>query len=194
MELSGEQIAILSDTRFLQVKNELSEIIIANLSGIERKLSELIRELPFHYPEGTFLKGGKISKGEQYRGLPYYILDYPRLFTQHDVFAFRTMLWWGNHFSCTLHLQGDLLIQRVEGIIERIGSEKNLFFCINTHPWDYHYEKDNYLPVAELTKQEILSHVSNNGFIKISDFIPVTAWSQFESFTINNFARFLGYL
>ena len=48
----------------------------------------------------------KISKGENYRGLPWVMLDYPRFFGREDVFAIRTMFWWGHAFSTTLHLKG----------------------------------------------------------------------------------------
>src|ERR1700743_3182070 len=48
----------------------------------------------------------KISRGENYRGLPWVMLDYPRVFGREDVLAIRTMFWWGHGFSVTLHLKG----------------------------------------------------------------------------------------
>ncbi|HEY4291325.1 MAG TPA: hypothetical protein VGN00_29690 [Puia sp.] len=54
--------------------------------------------LPFGSP--------KISKGENYQGLPYVMLDYPRLFGREDVLAIRTFFWWGHSFSVTVHLKG----------------------------------------------------------------------------------------
>jgi hypothetical protein len=51
----------------------------------------------------------KISKGDQYKGLPWVMLDYPRVFGKEDVFAIRTMFWWGHCFSVTLHLKGKYL-------------------------------------------------------------------------------------
>ena len=41
----------------------------------------------------------KISRGEQYLGLPYVMLDYPRIFSKENVFAIRTFFWWGNYFQ-----------------------------------------------------------------------------------------------
>lgn len=194
MDLSEEEIAVLSDTRFLVIKNELSQKVIRYLSVIERSLHRQISTLPFAYPEGTFLKSGKISKGEQYRGLPYFILDYPRLFTQKEVFAFRVMLWWGNHFSCTLHLEGNVLTERKETIIRNIADQPDLHFCVNEQPWDYQFTPDNYLRISDLTEDKMSTHIHQHGFLKISDFMSVTEWPQYESFVISNFARFLGYL
>src|SRR5438105_15186190 len=60
----------------------------------------------------------KISKGENYRGLPYLILDYPRLFEKENILAIRTMFWWGNFFSITLHLAGSYKKQHEEKCIQ----------------------------------------------------------------------------
>jgi hypothetical protein len=51
----------------------------------------------------------KISRGENYRGLPWVMLDYPRVFGREDVLAIRTFFWWGHSFSVTLHLKGSYL-------------------------------------------------------------------------------------
>jgi len=48
----------------------------------------------------------RISKGENYKGLPWVVLDYPRCFGRDDVLAVRTLFWWGHYFSVTLHLKG----------------------------------------------------------------------------------------
>ncbi|WP_421890190.1 hypothetical protein [Marinoscillum sp.] len=194
MRPTAEELDILNDQNFLKLKNSLSEKIIQYLAKIERSLAEEIKEMPFKFPEGTFLKAGKISKGEQYQGLPYFILDYPRLFTQKEVFAFRAMLWWGHHFSCTLHLQGDYLQQNKSRIIDNIFTQNALYFCVNDQPWDYHYQQNNYQQISALTKETVNQHIKEKGFLKISDYLPVTGWSEYESFALKSFARFLNYL
>lgn len=191
MDLSNEELAILKDDTFLKLKNALSEKVIKYLSEIERALHQQITQSDFPFPEGTFLKAGKISKGEQYLGLPYFILDYPRLFTKDNVFAFRSMLWWGHHYCCTLHIQGAELTNRKDEIANKIIQSKDLYFCINQHPWEYHYQKDNYLIINDINLQDIHSQIDNYGFIKLSNFIPVDLWSEYKSFTLASFARFL---
>jgi len=186
-----EELTILADEDFLKHKNSLSQKIISYMAQIERAIHRKIDELPFQFPDGTFLKAGKISRGEQYRQLPYFILDYPRLFTQKEVFAFRTMLWWGNHFSCTLHLAGNTLHKHKEQLLERILQTKDLYFCVNKQPWEYHYDSTNYLPADKLTIAQMMEHIKNNNFVKISNKISVQDWEQFEAFTLKSFERFL---
>ena len=191
MKPTDEELEILKDNHFLKVKNELSSKVIMHLSEIERALHSEIEKTNFNYPDETFIKAGKISKGEQYQGLPYFILDYPRLFKQNEVFSFRTMLWWGNHFSCTLHLSGPLLQNNKEKICVQLARMKDIYFCVNDTPWEYHYKKSNYLNINQLTKDEILNQIEENGFIKLSNYISLDLWNEYKSFTLTTFARFL---
>lgn len=192
MKPTKEELEILNNDHFLRVKNQVSEKIINYLATIERSLHTHIQQVDQEiFPEGTFLKSGKIAKGEQYKGLPYFILDYPRLFTQHQVFAFRVMLWWGHHFSCTLHLQGHPHLQQPDQLIARLANEKQLYFCVNTQPWDYHYEKTNYRLIKDLKEEHLRDHMDRQGFIKISKYIPVTSWDNFHTFTLQCFDDFL---
>lgn len=191
MKPTDEELNILNDVSFLKMKNVLTGKIIQYMSQIERALHHQIQQTDFDFPEGTFLKAGKISKGEQYKDLPYFILDYPRLFTQKEVFAFRSMLWWGHHYSTTLHLQGSFLWDNKKQIAKKIVEDKELYFCINKSPWEYHYNSDNYLLIKELDEEGIINQIEKNGFVKLSNYIPVTNWDDFSSFTVTSFARFL---
>lgn len=191
MKLTDEELSILKNKEFLILKNSVSEKVISYLAEIERALHAQVKSSAFAFPDGTFIKAGKIAKGEQYQSLPYFILDYPRLFSQKEIFAFRSMLWWGNHYSCTLHLQGSFLKQHQEKLVHNLAQANDLYFCVNDQPWDYHYEANNYQAVSELSTTDMNQLINHNGFMKISDYIPVDAWSDFKPFTLNSFARFL---
>jgi len=186
-----EELKILTDQRFLIVKQQLSDKIIAHLAEIERKLHGVLNESAFNFPEGTFIRAGKISKGENYRSLPYFILDYPRLFTKEDVFAFRTMLWWGNEFSCTLQMAGKTLEAFKSVLVESLKKEKQLLFCVHDNPWEYHYEPSNYVPIDQLSTENIENHIKTHDFIKISDKIPLNNWDEFENFSLTTWKRFV---
>lgn len=191
MTPSDEELSVLQNQEFLKLKNSVSEKVIAYLAEIERELHREINLSSFPFPEQTFLKAGKISRGEQYRLLPYFILDYPRLFSKEEVFAFRTMLWWGNHFSCTLHLAGPVLNSFRKSIISNLQKEKDLYFCVNAEPWDYHYGEENYVQIKHLDQKKIVDQIEKNGFVKISAYISISEWHDFKRFTLTSFARFL---
>ena len=62
----------------MQCLENLPTTCTATING---KPDFLPAEMLFHSP--------KISKGENYKGLPYVMLDYPRCFGKTDIFAIR---------------------------------------------------------------------------------------------------------
>ncbi len=116
IQLSSSELELVTDTSWILTKNSIIERLVQGLAG----LSEAYRPIW----EGAVLPGGpypsspKISKGENYKGLPWIVLDYPRLFGREDVLAVRTLFWWGHYFSVTLHLKGshkDALLPGLRG-------------------------------------------------------------------------------
>ncbi|MEQ8878168.1 MAG: hypothetical protein RLQ12_00975 [Cyclobacteriaceae bacterium] len=97
-------------------------------------------------------------------------------------------------FSCTLHLAGETLNIFKRTLLAGLKQEKNLFFCINDNPWEYHFEASNYMPVEKLSARVIEKHIQNNDFVKISDKIPLDNWDQFGDFSLFTLRRFLNLL
>ena len=125
----------------------------------------------------------RIFKGENYKGLPYIMMDYPRLFNKTDVFAFRNMCWWGMHYSFTLHLSGAPLNDFRNKIALNINhlEGKEVYYCINDNPWQYHYEKDNYWNMDDLLTDssfDIKENIMERDFIKLSRKIPIDSWDE----------------
>ena len=105
MDISEKELKVLQGTDFLLTKAAVLEKIYKLLEDTRSKLIKNVKSTNFSFPDGTDIVTGKISRGENYRNLPYMVLDYPTLFTNESSFSFRTMFWWGNFFSSTLHLE-----------------------------------------------------------------------------------------
>jgi hypothetical protein len=121
----------------------------------------------------------KITKGEKYRLLPYVILDYPSVFNKEDIFALRTMFWWGNFVSITLQVAGKYkqhLLERIMAGIQRDPS--GLFICINDEQWAHHFEPGNYLQAKEMTYAEINAVFRQAGFIKLAIKYELEKWNE----------------
>ncbi len=191
---SKKEITLLQDTDFLLTRQEINTKLVTLLSEVEREIHQQITLTSFSFPEKAFIQSGKISRGENYRGLPYFILDYPRLFSQREVFAFRTMIWWGHELSCTLHLAGESLNAYSTGLPGRIVGENNLYVSVNSTPWEFYFERDNYLPAKELTEEAIQNHMDSFQFIKLADRMPLEEQESFKPFILESLARFLKYL
>lgn len=112
----------------------------------------------------------KISKGENYRGLPYQVLDFPRLFGHEDIFAIRLLFWWGNCFSVTLHLSGrhqsgcrPFILQNLESL-----AQKGYYLGIHPDPWLHHFEPSTYRPLSELREEQFLELSASFPHLKIA--------------------------
>src|SRR6185369_14445953 len=106
IRLSQKELELVSNTEWILTKNEVITKAKLLLGSV---LDEQIKWLSHHkliLPSEIKESSPKISKGENYRGLPYMVLDHPRRFDKEDVFAIRTLFWWGNFFSTTLQLSG----------------------------------------------------------------------------------------
>lgn len=83
MELMCSAEVILTKNKALQKVKELME-----------EVQEEMLEYSSNFHFDVFQVSPKISKGENYLGLPYLVLDYPRNFASDNTFAIRTMFWW----------------------------------------------------------------------------------------------------
>lgn len=121
----------------------------------------------------------KISKGENYLQLPYMILDYPRCFDAENIIAIRTMFWWGNFFSITLHISGKYKKMMEQRITDRIQYlPPDYFICINENQWHHHFEPDNYVQLGSLSSNELTELILKKPFFKMAEKIPVTEWNN----------------
>ncbi len=102
----------------------------------------------------------KISKGENYNGLPYLVLDQPRLFIKEDMYAIRTMFWWGNFFSTTLLLSGKYKTQLQHRVIDSydVLKQDGYYLCINADPWEHHFESGNFAKDLQLEQNGMGIH------------------------------------
>lgn len=131
----------------------------------------------------------KISKGENYCGLPYVILDYPKYFTKHDIFAVRTMFWWGNDFSLTLHLKGKyktlfggMLIKNLEKL-----KQPGWYVQVSDNEWQHHHSSDTHRAIAGMDQNDAKTIFEEKPFIKIAYYFPLLQWEKADQLLRGSF-------
>lgn len=165
----------MADTRFFTVKRRIG----AKVQGRLQTLYEHLRARPPqdspNFPVPWWAKGGKISRGENYHGLPYLVLDYPRHFARPDVAAVRTLFWWGHGYSQTLHLQGAPLDHLRAPLLRHLGTIRasNCWVGVHPSPWEHHYGPDNYRPAAHFTTAALDEHLRTHPFVKLHARLPL---------------------
>ncbi|RZS72516.1 hypothetical protein EV199_4437 [Pseudobacter ginsenosidimutans] len=142
-------------------------------------IQQLMKELEPPLPAEVLASSAKISKGEKYEGLPWVMLDYPKYFGKDAVFAVRTMFWWGNFFSITLHLSGvykqqfrDVLLQN-----RKLLQECNFYLCVGEDEWRHDFAPTNYVSLDRLSEQAVEDILSVTDFCKLSVRIPLQMWN-----------------
>ncbi|HXL58576.1 MAG TPA: hypothetical protein VN958_20075, partial [Chitinophagaceae bacterium] len=106
VKLSKTELMLVCDEQFILTKNNIINKVYQLFGALSDHFFIGIKNTGNIFPLEVLTSYPKIYKGEQYKGLPYVMLDYPRYFVKDDAFAIRCLFWWGNFFSITLHLAG----------------------------------------------------------------------------------------
>lgn len=154
VQFSNAELDLMCDREVILTKNKVVQKIKTLLEEVQIEMNEHCKNRSELFLNDIFSIQPKISKGENYLGLPYLILDYPRFFKQANIFAIRTMFWWGNFFSTTLHLSGQFKVENTPKIIASYSLLANGKYSIgvNIDPWLHHFDSDNYNEIDSMTK------------------------------------------
>src|SRR5688572_25425075 len=107
IRLSAKEAELIGNAEIILTKNAILRKVNELLAVLQQEQRNLIMASAATLPIGVVRSSPKISRGENYKGLPYQVLDHPRVFEQENIAAVRTMFLWGNFFSVTLHLSGN---------------------------------------------------------------------------------------
>jgi hypothetical protein len=175
LALSTEELQLVSDSSIIFTKNAIINKVCALFDDLSN--SYLIETL--NAPTLSTISP-KISKGEQYQGLPYVMLDYPRLFSKKDVLAIRTFFWWGNFFSITLHLKGKYQKNCIEILLKNFETLKGNDFYVSTttNEWVHHPVIGNSLYLKNLDYSTFEKIAVEHHFLKISKTFPLVLWEK----------------
>ena len=182
IRLSQTEMELVNNADLILTKNAILKKVNELLGSLQAKQQQFLALHAAGLPVKVSGSSAKISKGENYQGLPYLILDYPRFFEHENIFAVRTMFWWGNFFSVTIHLSGIYKKDAEEKLIASYKTirEKGYYCYMNEDQWEHHFESENYRLLSEMSKDEFEKSVRENPFLKIANKIPLPEWDDAE--------------
>jgi hypothetical protein len=186
VSLSAFEQQLVTDANWILTKNRIIEkvyLLFGNLSE-QYKQEPLLQQLPAE----TLLASPKIAKGENYEGLPYVMLDYPRCFGKEDTLAIRTFFWWGNFFSITLQLKGKYLEQYAAVIQQNISktADENLWINTGDEEWMHHFRNDNMIRTTEQQQS-----ISDKKILKLAVQCKLEEWDNAETKLTDSFRLLL---
>jgi hypothetical protein len=179
--LTKEEQELAANAQVLLTKNK----IVQEVYELFGRLTEYYLVQATLLPEEVRKMHAKISKGENYLGLPWVMLDYPRHFASSNTFAVRTMFWWGHYFSVHLLLQGSYM-QMLN--VATLTSNSGWYFNNANDPWQHHFDENVVKPISTVDITSIEKQAVN-GFFKISCYLPLSEWERAEAFLKERFIQ-----
>ncbi|WP_301921740.1 hypothetical protein [Ferruginibacter sp.] len=191
--LSAKELELVCNTEWILTKHNIIQKVMVLFSQALAGMQQQTIEQKNNLPAAIFLKDPKISKGENYKSLPYVMLDYPRFFEKENTLAIRTFFWWGNFFSINLQLAGKYRTQAVPNLQENflMLQQNNYWICINNKPWEHFFEEDNFLSIRQLTMDQFTTILNRESFIKISKKQSLQHWDTVLLFIEQSFEEML---
>ena len=194
IHLSKVEKELMLNKEWIFTKQLIIEKVYKLFGELHCAFKEISENEKKFLPEYFQINSGKISKGENYEGLPYVMLDYPSLFSKENIFSVRTMFWWGNFFSITLHISGEKykLKRNFSSLLSYIH-EKNFFVCVNENEWQHDFKLSNYIPGKEIDENK-LKEISKKKFFKISKNLELSKWDNAAKFLQTSFSEIIGFI
>ena len=196
IRLSLNEMELVTNAEWILTKNGIMRKAWQMLEELQQHQQDLISTYQDKMPAEALRVPAKISKGENYRGLPYLVLDYPRFFEKENAFAIRTMFWWGHFFSITLHLSGTMKSIYLPSLLQGYKqlADDGFFIATNDKEWEHHFESDNYTLLREINEQEYRQQLYERPFIKLAQKVALDKWNDAHDLLAKYYSEVVGIL
>jgi hypothetical protein len=191
IQLSPEELILVKNAEWILTKNAIIRKVydLFGVMAVSMKIELQNNPLSPDVMETT----PKISRGENFKGLPFVVLDYPRLFNRENVFAIRTLFWWGRYFSVTLHLKG-IYKELFAGQLKKnasLLSDNDFFISSSNEEWSHELGEENYISLNRNRDFLQKKDFSRQPFLKLSAKIDLQNWNQSEELLMQIFKTIL---
>lgn len=179
IHLSANELALVQDADILLTKNGIIKKVYHLFGSLANDHRHLLGQAS-GLPKQALEAAPKIARGENYEGLPYVMLDYPRIFSRADILAIRTFFWWGHFFSVTLHVKGEYKRIFEANLKKNLPLLASQGFYISTgdDEWKHNLEEDHYSPLEQLDASLAEEILSAKEFCKLSARVSLQRWNE----------------
>ena len=183
------EMELVSSPDIILTKNAILQKIKSFFEEVQMKQQDILKKYSSPLLEEVIKISPKISRGENYKGLPWLVLDNPRHFQHNNIFAIRTMFWWGNFFSITLHVSGNNKNDLLKNLTQNASLlAKNDFYIYNgTKEWEHDIDPDSYKKLSAINEDELQKIISTNSFLKLAVKFTVESLGAVEDKLLRNY-------
>jgi len=176
--ISQPELELVMNGQWILTKTRIINKVYELFAELAEDLKVLMKDHENDLPAEIMLKRPRIFKGENYKGLPYVILDHPVIFGRQDIFAIRTLFWWGNYFSIQLQLSGTYKGKYQESILKKLSNDPGSYFvAVSEDAWDHDLLSDGYKILGKLSPADI-KNLAEKKFLKLALKFDLKDWNN----------------
>jgi hypothetical protein len=194
LRLSAEEMRLALNKDLILTKREVIKKVCQMMGMLSEQMQNHLIEMAGILPAEIISSTPKISKGEQYKEMPYVVLDYPRFFSKENVFAIRTFFWWGHYFSSTLQLKGSYQKKYSNAILSAVveGRLNDYELSVSGDEFDFDLLAGNY---QKANSVETFTTIDKNyfEFVKISRAYSINKWDEVPYRLFEDFKKYIDF-
>lgn len=185
IHFNSNERSVIQDTSFFRTKVNVSRKVQQMLHQMKKAFQEELEPSGLLMADGVDVQSGQFVKGEYLLDFPYQYLDFPKLFTQDEKFAFRTLFWWGHFMVFAWILEGRHLEHYKTNLIKAYDrfADRGLFLLLTKTPWEWRKDPEHALEFRRDNREEAIAAIKSRSFLKIHRYLEFNS-SVFADGTI----------
>jgi len=188
--LNDNQKTFINDKQNFILKGEVDARINQLLYSFQEELSSLLETNQYQLPAKIGKTPFKVSKGNNHKGFPFQVIDYPSSLGQTNVYSFRSVIWYANFFSFNLLLKGEPKLN-YERLLGRL-TDKGYTLSWKGDIWETEIRDDQSIEIKTQTLNQVSSIYRCNEAVKIFIAYNLNQIDDFERLGVESFKEFFG--
>jgi hypothetical protein len=140
--LNNDEFNLIQSIWYPQLKKSATEKVKAQLFGLGNELENVLPGFGF-----------KISSGENYKDLPYLVLDFPKISGPQFPVLFRTLFWWGKYVSFQVFVHIPTFVGAKSQLINSL--ENSDWVLTNENLWSNDIQSGDFKQKQDFIEMEI---------------------------------------
>ncbi len=164
--LNDKEIEFLKSKEHFLLKNEVDEHVNTLLHQVQNHILEIWSpDKNWCIPIEASRIPRKINKGNNHKGYPFQVTDFPSIFDKESIFTFRLVVWYGNIISFNLIIT-NTFINFFKPQLPKVCDGKTYLYR-GTDVWQTDTSKGQHLLLKKSTIIEAEEYFKNNQSIRL---------------------------
>ncbi len=188
--LNDRQKAFITEKQNFILKGEVDTGINQLLYSFQEELSSLLETNQYQLPSKIGKAPFKVSRGNNHKGFPFQVIDYPSSLGQTNVYSFRSVIWYANFFSFSLLLKGEPKL-KYESLLGRLV-DKGYTLSWKDDIWETEIIDDQSIKIKAETLNQVSGIYRSSEAVKIFRAYNLNQIDDFERLGVESFKEFFG--